>query len=291
MATKKTFKEMVNKVTLQGLLMESSLERRTDTRGKAYLAGGIHVMTSNDCIVPAEVFTYKIKNNGDANPLYDRLEKLVDFPTAATVGADDAPRVSITGARIQDNSFYSDRDNRIANNWRIGAAFINSVAKDAKELNEFEVEGVVASIKEVVGTDGESTGGYNLKLLNVGYGNRVNEVTLRFDEKEAIDYINNTYNVGDLVTLCGTILYEQKEVTKERPTSFGKPVIQTYTNTTRLLKITAGTEPVGSDEHEFKLKELQAIVVERNKEIEEKFKARAQNTKAATTKSVTNLRF
>ena len=66
-------------------------------------------------------------------------------------------------------------------------------------------------LKEVLTKEGEPTDTYQLKLLNVGFGNRVNELTLTFPMIPAVSYINNNYNVGDLVTLCGQIIYEQQE--------------------------------------------------------------------------------
>lgn len=109
-------------------------------------------------------------------------------------------------------------------------------------------------------------------------------MTLRFDDPAAIKYINNNYEVGDLVTLCGQVVYEQHERTVEKELGFGEPIKTTYTNTVRLLRITAGTPPVGPDESGYKLKDLQAVVTAQNNDITEKYNAKAQ-TQAATAKA------
>jgi hypothetical protein len=157
--------------------------------------------------------------------------------------------------------------------------------------NTFEVQGVISSIKEVIDREGNSTDTYDLKLLNVGFGNKVNEITLRFDDPAAVKYINDNYNTGDLVTLCGQIVYEQHERVVEKELGFGEPIKQTYTNTTRLLKITAGTPPTDAEEAGYKIKDLQQIVTVQNNKIEERYNARAQVTAATNKAAGANLLF
>lgn len=288
---KEDLKQMLNRVTIQGTLMDNSLENKVDKNGRKYLSGELEIMTDNEYIIPVTVFAYELKTSGEKNTIYERLAKLLDYPSARTVGIAKAPKVVVSNARIEDNSFYSDRDNRIVNNWRIGGSFIRAVASDAINQNSFEVQGVIASIKEVVDREGNNTDTYDLKLLNVGFGNRVNELTLRFDDPAAVKYINDNYNPGDLVTLCGQIVYEQHERVIEKELGFGEPLKQTFTNTVRLLRITAGTPPVDAEESEYKLKDLQQLVTKQNNDIIERFNARTQMTAAANKAAGADLLF
>lgn len=287
----KELKQMLNRVTLQGTLMDNSLENKVDKKGRKYLSGELEVMVDNDYVIPVSVFAYELKNSGEKNTIYERLAKVIDMPSARTVGIQQAPKVAISNARIEDNSFYSERDNRIVSNWRIGGSFIRAAASDAVNQDSFEVQGVIASIKEVIDREGNPTDTYDLKLLNVAFGNRVNELTLRFDDPAAIKYINDNYNTGDLVTLCGQIVYEQQERTVEKELGFGEPIKQTYTNTIRLLRITAGTPATDAEESGYSLKELQAAVVAQNNDIVEKYNARAQMTAATNKAAGANLLF
>ena len=287
----KELKQMLNRVTLQGTLMDNSLENKVDKKGRKYLSGELEVMVDNDYVIPVSVFAYELKNSGEKNTIYERLAKVIDMPSARTVGIQQAPKVAISNARIEDNSFYSERDNRIVSNWRIGGSFIRAAASDAVNQDSFEVQGVIASIKEVIDREGNPTDTYDLKLLNVAFGNRVNELTLRFDDPAAIKYINDNYNTGDLVTLCGQIVYEQQERTVEKELGFGEPIKQTYTNTIRLLRITAGTPATDAEERGYSLKELQAAVVAQNNDIVEKYNARAQVTAATNKAAGANLLF
>lgn len=287
----KELKQMLNRVTLQGTLMDNSLENKVDKKGRKYLSGELEVMVDNDYVIPVSVFAYELKNSGEKNTIYERLAKVIDMPSARTVGIQQAPKVAISNARIEDNSFYSERDNRIVSNWRIGGSFIRAAASDAVNQDSFEVQGVIASIKEVIDREGNPTDTYDLKLLNVAFGNRVNELTLRFDDPAAVKYINDNYNTGDLVTLCGQIVYEQQERTVEKELGFGEPIKQTYTNTIRLLRITAGTPATDAEESGYSLKELQAAVVAQNNDIVEKYNARAQVTAATNKAAGANLLF
>ena len=289
---KEELKQMTNKVTIQGVLVDNHMSIKVDNKGRRYLSGAVEVKVDNDYIIPVDTFAYELKSNGEKSAVYDRLAKVIDWPSARTVGANSAPRVTITNARIEDNSFYSEKDDRIVNNWRIGGAFFRTAANDAKGINEFEVEGIISSIKEVLDRNGESTNTYQIKLLNVGFGEKVNEITFTYDDPEAIKYINDNYNVGDKVTLCGQVVYTQTEKTVKKELGFGEPVTETYTNTVRLLKITAGTEPMSPEESGVALKDLQTILVKQNNIIKEKAEAKSQAGAAKTpAASVNNLLF
>lgn len=291
MAEKNNLKEMVNEATIQGTLLNNTVAIRTDKNNRRYLSGELEVMTENDCTVPVSIFTYELKTNGEKNPMFERLSAYVDYPSARTVGVQKAPKIVISKARIENNNFYSERDNRVVNTWRVNGSFVRTVASDAAPINQFQIQGIVGSIKEVVDREGETTGDYDIKLLNVGFGGRVNEITLRIDDKKAADYINANYEVGNLVTLYGEIFYEQKERVVQEDTGFGEPIKTTYTNTTRLLRVTAGKEAKDGEEAGYKLKDLQTVISQQNNNITERYNARAQVTASASKTSGADLLF
>ena len=131
---KEDLKQMLNRVTIQGTLMDNSIENKVDKKGRKYLSGELEVMTDNDYIIPISVFAYELKNSGEKNTIYERLAKMIDYPSARTVGVQKAPKIAVSNARIEDNSFYSERDNRIVNNWRIGGSFVRAAASDAIKI-------------------------------------------------------------------------------------------------------------------------------------------------------------
>ena len=79
-----------------------------------------------------------MKSNCEKNGLYERLVKVIDYPSARTVGLGAAPKITISNARVEDNSFWSERDGRVVNNWRVNGAFMRLAANDAKNINEFD---------------------------------------------------------------------------------------------------------------------------------------------------------
>ena len=104
---KEDLKQMLNRVTIQGTLMDNTLENKVDKNGRKYLSGELEVMTDGDYIIPVSVFAYELKNSGEKNSIYERLVKVMEMKSARTVGIGQAAKVAIRNARIQDNSFYS----------------------------------------------------------------------------------------------------------------------------------------------------------------------------------------
>jgi hypothetical protein len=271
-------KEMTNRVVLQGTLIDTSLEIKVDTQNKRYIAGNVEIMTDEGQVVPVSVFAYEFKKTGEVSKAFENVNKVMNMPTVAGFGTKGAAKLSLTSGRLEDNAFFSEKDSKVVSAWRIGGMFFRNAAQDSQAINEFEVEGVVSSIKEIMDNEGVATGTYELKLLNVGYNDRVNELSLKFKDPTAIDYITTAYNPGDKVTLSGKVIYEIKEKTVEKETAFGKPVINTYTNTTKSLLITAGTEPTSPEEHGIKLKTLLQKIQDNHKDIQERFEAKNQKS-------------
>ena len=56
---KDNLKQMLNKVTLQGTLMDNTLEIKVDKNNRKYLSGELEVMTDNDYVIPVSVFAYE----------------------------------------------------------------------------------------------------------------------------------------------------------------------------------------------------------------------------------------
>lgn len=287
----KDFKEMRNSVMLQGTLVDSTVENKVDRNGKKYLSGVLEIMVDHDYIIPVTVFSYELKNSGEKNQIYERLVKLIDLPTVRAAGSHKAAKISVSNGRIEGNNFVSERENKVIANWRLTGVFIKAAASDAGNQNSFEVQGVVSSIKEVIDREGNPTDTYDLKLLNVGYGNKVNELVFRFDDPAAAKYINENYHPGDYVTLCGEVVYQQLKRVVEKEFVFGEPVKQTQTSTVRLLRITAGTPATDGEAAGYPLKDLQNLANAQNSELQEKFNARAQVQAAANKAAGANLLF
>lgn len=265
-----------NMVELQGLLVNNTLEVKTDKNGRKFIGGTLEVNTgtlNDECIIPIDCMQYELKKDGSRNALYDRYVQMINWSSAATVGNADAVCISINRGEIADNSFYSEKSGKVIEGWRIRAVFIDQATKVAPRNNSFTIQGVVDSVKEVVNMDGEPTGELRVELLTVGFGERITRVPMFVINKEGIKYIENNWNPGDLVTAYGEIVYEQKitEVTQE--TAFGEGNTKKYTDVIKKLVIKSGTSPKSADEHMYDRNKLLSLRAAALKDIEERYLA------------------
>ena len=265
-----------NIVELQGLLVNNTLEVKTDKNGRKFIGGTLEINTgtaTDECIIPVDCLQYELKKDGTRNALYDRYVQMISWPSAATVGNAEAVCVSINRGEITDNSFYSERTNKVVEGWRLRAVFIDQATKTAPRNNSFTVQGVVDSVKEVVDNEGEPTGELRVELLTVGFGERITRAPMYVTNKEGIKYIENNWNPGDLVTAYGEIVYEQRVTEVVQETAFGTGNTKKYTDVIKRLVINSGTSPKTEDEHFYNRNKLLSLRAAALKDIEERYLA------------------
>ena len=262
-----------NVVELQGLLVNNTLEVKTDKNGRKSIGGSLEINTGTDtdeCIIPIDVLQYELKKDGTRNALYDRHLQMMSWPSAATVGNAEAVCVSINRGEITDNSFYSDRTNKVVEGWRVRAVFVDQATKLAPRNNSFSIQGVIDSVKEVTNAEGEPTGELKVDLLAVAFGERIVRVPMYVTNKEGINYIEKNWNPGDLVTAYGEIVYEQRVTEVVQETAFGSGTSKKYTDVVKRLVINSGTSPKSEDEHLYSRNKLLSLRAAALKDIEER---------------------
>ena len=267
---------MTNIVELQGMLMNNTLEVRTDKNGRKLIGGTLEINTgteSEECIVPIECMQYELKKDGTRNALYDRHVSMLEWPSAAKCGKIDAVSVSINRGEITDGSFYSQQTNKLIEGWRVRAVFVDQATKLAPRNNSFSIQGVVDSVKEITNADGEPTGELKVDLLTLAFGERVVKVPMYVLNKEGIKYIETNWTPGDLVTAYGEISYEQKTTEIVQETAFGSGTVKKYTDVIKRLIISSGTSAKGEDEHSYGRNKLSSLRAAALKDIEERFLA------------------
>lgn len=262
-----------NVVELQGLLVNNTLEVKTDKNGRKFIGGTLEVNTGtemDECIIPIECMQYELKKDGTRNALYDRHLQMINWPSAANVGNAEAICISINRGEITDNSFYSDRTNKVMENWKIRAVFIDQATKTAPRNNSFTIQGVVDSVKEVVDAEGEPTGELKVELLSVAFGERIVRVPMFVTNQEGIKYIENNWNPGDLVTAYGEIVYEQRVTEVVQETAFGTGSTKKYTDVVKRLVINSGTSPKAEGDHLYDRRKMLNLREASLKNIEER---------------------
>jgi hypothetical protein len=268
--------EMTNEITLQGLLKNNTLELKTDRNGRRFIAGQLEIDTGKngeECIVPVDMLAYELKADGTKSALFDRTAEVMNYPAASTSTNNNAISVSVTRGRVQDNTFYSDRDSKVIENWKLQATFVDQATRNADRINNFSITGIIDSIKDVLNNEGEPTNELKLELLVVGYKESVMRVGLFVTQPTGIEYINKNWNVGDLVTVNGTVEYKTDVVTNTHEAAFGDPIVKTYTNTSRRLLVRSGSVPKPEDEHTYPRKKLLALLTDKNSKTIEKYNA------------------
>lgn len=271
-----TLTSTTNIIELQGLLVNNTLEVKTDKNGRKFIGGTLEINTgtsTDECIIPVDCMQYELKKDGTRNTLYDRHVQMVNWPSAASVGNADAICVSINRGEIADNSFYSERANKVVEGWRVKAIFVDQATKTAPRNNSFTIQGVVDSVKEVVNSEGEPTGELKVELLAVGFGERITKIPMYVINKEGIKYIENNWNPGDLVTAYGEIVYEQRITEVVQETAFGTGNTKRYTDVIKRLVINSGTSPKAEDEHFYNRNKLLSLRAAALKDIEERYLA------------------
>lgn len=263
-----------NIVELQGLLVNNTLEVKTDKSGRKFIGGTLEINTgtiNDECIIPVEIMQYELKKDGSRNPLYDRALQMTSWPSASVVGNAEAVCVSINRGEITDNSFYSERANKVVESWKVRAVFVDQANKIAPRNNSFTIQGVVDSVKEVLNSEGEPTGELKVDLLTVGFGERVNRIPMYVLNKEGIKYVEDNWNPGDLITAYGEIVYEQKITEIAQETAFGTGTTKKYTDIIKRLVINSGTSPKTADEHAYDRNKLLSLRAATLKDIEERY--------------------
>lgn len=270
---KENIPSTTNIVELQGQLVNNTLEVKTDRNGRKFISGVLEINTGGDgdeCVVPVEFLQYELKKDGSRNAIYDRTLKMTEWPSVASSGNQNAVNVSISRGEIVDNSFYSERNQKIVENWRVRAVFVDQASRLAPRNNSFTIQGVIDNIKEIVDGEGEPTGELKIDLLCVGFGERIVRVPMYISNKEGKQYVEANWTPGDLVTTYGEIVYETRVTEIKQDTAFGKGNSKKFTSTVRKLVINSGTSPKAEGDHLYDRRKMLNLREASLKNIEEK---------------------
>lgn len=266
---------MLNKVVLIGKIAEITSRTGATKDGRDYIAGDVMVETEADVIVPVSFFQMKKKKDGGDNNIYKGIETFVqEAKTILQDGRDLADVVSITGASLEENSFYS-REGNLIRGFRISSAFFNRKKADTPCENNFVVEGILESMTEEVKND-EPTGRLFMDLLLVGYADRGHLVRFTVENEAGVNYAKNNLNVGEQVKIGGKIVYSETQEEKREEVEFGEPLITVVTKTERKLEITSIASAKEPDIDSEKIETILATRAGRLAEMKEKSEAKEQ---------------
>lgn len=245
MAENNILREAENKVVIEGTLLE--------VRSNEWKSGdGISIELDIE-VAPNEVHTvhgmaaYKKKDGTDNSIAKGFKTILNEYLSVAKHGREQADKVRVTTGRITLNEYYG-QDGQLHSYPRINTNFVNRI-QAGDTLNpraEFEVEMFVRKVKPELNKDGEETG----RAILEGYIPLYNGVVIPFTFKvveEGTDYVLNTYEPGQTVSVYGDIVNFKEVIETVKEAAFGKDKIVKSTKTLREYVITGGQEPYEED--------------------------------------------
>lgn len=231
-------RQSLNKIVVEGLMIENTLESKVSEAGENYVTGEITLrVDEND--VPIKLYSKEFKKDGAKSKVYPNLMKLINIPSLASDGV--GANIIVSGGEIAENVFFTDQLEEIAYS-ELKSNFYKKSGKNFKPQCKFEFEGVVRNIYPEILEDIE-TGRLIVEIVGVNFHQSAVPVKFVVEKEKAIAYIKAYYSQGKTVRVNGDIRYIPEEITKVVESAFGDDVVKTYDKVTKSFIITSGTEP------------------------------------------------
>ena len=294
-----------NKVRIEGILSEINLKPTTfkkngkDTRA---VGGDIKIkveqkLNKNDTQptileIPVQMFATELKNNGDPNPAFENISKIMnDFTSIAASDEATADRVRITNGQIKMNEYYSPSGNFVSFP-RINASFVTKIKKeDCKPEATFSVTFAVGNKGYETDSEGVETDKYCVTGILPQYGGKVDVVKFFPTNKNVIEAIESYWTEGDTVKANGRLNFTSSTKTVLTEVDFGDPVEETRTISVSELLITGGSSTPLEGDFAFDSDEIAAALKERKArlvEMKENSKNKERGSQKAPAKTAAN---
>ena len=289
-------KQAENSVKIEGILSEIDLKTGTSTKnGKTteYIGGSIKVRVTQilngkdvDLDIPVFMFSNKLKNDGNPNPAYASIERVMnEYVSIAAGGIDAADRVRITNANIRMNEYYG-QGGQLNSYPRINASFVTKVT-DLSKFNpeaSFSAVFMIAAMGYETDKDGvQKENRFKIRGILPQYGGKVDVVDFYATTPGVISAVSSYWSEKDTVKVNGKLNFTSVVEEKMVEVDFGEPRMESRTVSVSELIITGGTQTpldgdfaFDEDEINEALKERQAYLAEQKEKA-----AKAKDTKKA----------
>lgn len=289
-------RQTLQRLTIEGKLLENTLQETSYVKnGKTVEAirGQLVVKTHEtingqlvDIEVPLQYFANKYTSKGALSKAYTAVETAMnEFRSAASQGSIEEADIVRIQPQISER-FYSPDGQKPREFIELGSGFIHKGnAATYAEQAKFELEMVVLSMTEEIGTNEEPTGRL---IINAGIGDffgNLHKIKVIAPTKSLTDAVMDTWSVGQTVTCRGVINFSTSTEKKVVESAFGEDSVHTYTRTTKEFILTGGGVPL-DDEKAVPMSEIEEAAAQRQVRIDEeeaKGKARGKTTTAAST--------
>lgn len=269
--------ESYNKVDLIGKVAEITHRVGKSRAGLDYIAGEVMVETDSDNIIPISFFQNQLTKEGKPNSGYTAMETMIrEFKTIAKDGREEADTLELGGAKLEENSFYSE-DGQLRRGFRVSGRFFNRKA-GADPKNEFIVEGTIVNIHEEVRQD-LPTGRIFVDLLVIGWGDRANILKLVVKDEIGASYVKTSLSEGDEVKFAGEIQFSKVEEEFTEEAAYGPPITRVVSRVEKNLIISSAT---AAKQSTLSQEEIQTALADREGKLME---TKERNARAAKTQA------
>ena len=252
-------KKMINKTTVEGILVEKDLRSGVaQNSGTAYIAGKLHVETTDGNVITVEVYESEKTTKGLANQKYPVLKGIFDNGQAKHDGATNPTKLRIASA-LGTNDWFNKEGELVCSLINRGG-FVN-VSSSVNAKADFEVDAVIKSVQPEL-RNGEETGRLYVNAIIFNYANQALPAKFIVENKAGVKYFNSIEPMtfikiwGDQVN--STIVNEK---TEESAFGDAKVVKSSYT---RKEFVITGANTEAYDESQLSANELQAALQARN---------------------------
>jgi hypothetical protein len=254
-------KQAENSVKIEGILSEIDLKTGTSNKnGKTteYIGGSIKVRVTQvlngknvDLDIPVFMFSNKLKNDGNPNPAYASIERVMnEYVSIAAGGIDAADRVRITNANIRMNEYYG-QGGQLNSYPRINASFVTKVTDLSKFNPEatFSAVFMIAAMGHETDKDGvRKEDRFKIRGILPQYGGKVDVVDFYATTPSVISAVSSYWSEKDTVKVNGKLNFTSVVEEKMVEVDFGEPRMERRTVSVSELIITGGTQtPLDGD--------------------------------------------
>ena len=290
-------KQAENSVKIEGILSEIDLKTGTTTKnGKTieYIGGSIKVRVTQtingkeaDLDIPVFMYSNKLKNDGNPNPAYDSIHRVMtEYTSIAAGGMDAADRIRITNANIRMNEYYGQTGN--LNSYpRINASFVTKVT-DLSKFNpeaSFSVVFMIAAMGYETDREGvQIENRFKIRGILPQYGGKVDVVDFYATNPNVIDAVSSYWTEKDTVKINGKLNFTSTVEEKMVQVDFGEPRMERRTVSVSELIITGGTQTPLDGDFAFNEDDINVALQERQAylaTLKEKAKQKESGSKAS----------
>jgi hypothetical protein len=265
-----------NSVKIEGILSEIDLKTGTSTKnGKTseYIGGSIKVRVNQmlngvntDLDIPVFMFANKLKNDGNPNPAYASIERVMnEYVSIAAGGMDAADRIRITNGNIRMNEYYGQTGN--LNSYpRINASFVTKLTDLTKFSPEatFSVVFVIGSMGYDTDKDGvDIENRFKIRGILPQYGDAVDVVDFYATSPNVISAVSSYWNQGDTVKINGKLNFTSTVEEKMVEVDFGEPRMERRTVSVSELIITGGSQTPLEGDFAYDADEIKSALADR----------------------------